>query len=106
MIYQNKTKEELIKELKQIQDKHSTLLVLLATNVVEHKLTLYSLKASEARYNRLFKAVKDRFLIQNPETEMIENVNPFLIDLLDYSKEEFIEKETLEQELFKDVAAN
>ena len=106
MIYHNKTKEELIKELKQIQEKQATLLVLLATNVVEHKLTLRTLKASEARYHRLFKAVKDRFLIQDPENDMIKEVNPFLIDLFEYSKEGFIEKEICEKEFFKDVAAN
>ena len=106
MIYHNKTKEELIQELKQIQEKQATLLVLLATNVVEHKLTLDTLKTSEARYHRLFKAVKERFLIQDPGIDVIKEVNPFLIDLFNYSKEEFDEKQIWERELLKDVAAN
>ncbi len=42
------------------------------------------LRASEVRYRRLFEAAKDGILILDVETQMIVDVNPFLIDLLGY----------------------
>ena len=50
------------------------------------------LVASELRYRRLFESTKDGILILDAETGKIVDVNPFLIDLLGYSKKEFIEK--------------
>jgi len=58
---------------------------------------------SEVRYRRLFETTKDGILILDAETGMILDVNPFLIDLLGYSKEEFIEKEIWEIGFFKDI---
>ena len=106
MIYQNKSKEELINALKQIQQKHSALLVLYATSTVEYKLALDALKVSEARYQRLFEIITDRILTQGSETGMIKDVNLFPVDLLDYSKEEIIEKEIREILFLKDIASN
>jgi len=42
-----------------------------------------SVKESELRYRRLFEAAQDGILILNANTGMIEDVNPFLIDMLD-----------------------
>jgi len=61
---------------------------------------------SETRYRRLFESAKDGILILNAETGMIVDVNPYLIEMLGYSKETFIEKEIWEIGLFKDLAAN
>jgi PAS domain S-box-containing protein len=65
-----------------------------------------ALIASEARYRRLFETAKDGILILNAETGKIIDVNPFLGDLLGYSKEELIGKEIWEIGFFKDIAAN
>jgi PAS domain S-box-containing protein len=65
-----------------------------------------ALIASEARYRRLFESAKDGILILDAETGKIVDVNPFLIDLLGYSKELFIEKEIWEIGFFRDIAAN
>ena len=62
--------------------------------------------ASEIRYRRLFESAKDGILILDAESGKIIDANPFLINLLGFSKEEFIEKEIWEIGLFRDIAAN
>ncbi len=64
------------------------------------------LAASEMQYRRLFESAKDGILILNVETGKIVDVNPFLIELLGYSKEEFLEKEIWEIGFFKNIVAN
>ena len=51
-----------------------------------------SLRNSELRYRRLFEAAQDGILILDAKTGAITDVNPYLIDKLGYSREEFIEK--------------
>ena len=65
-----------------------------------------TLIASESRYRRLFESAKDGILILDAETGMITDVNPFLIELLGYTKEQFLEKEIWEIGFFKDIIAN
>ena len=65
-----------------------------------------SLKDSELRYRRLFEAAQDGILILDAETGMIENVNPYLIKMLAYSREEFVEKKLWEVGAFKDIEAS
>ena len=65
-----------------------------------------SLRASEVRYRRLFEAAKDGILILDAETGMVVDVNPFLIELLGYSHEEFLGKKIWELGFFKDIVAN
>lgn len=62
--------------------------------------------ASELRYRRLFESARDGILILDAETGEIDDVNPFLIKLLGYSREEFIEKELWEVGAFKDAKAS
>ena len=77
------------KELREAQYKFNTLL-----------------SASESRYRRLFEAARDGILILDAETGMIVDVNPFLIEILGYSKEQFIEKAIWEIGFFKDIIPN
>ena len=65
-----------------------------------------SLKNSELRYRRLFEAAQDGILILNAETGSISDVNPYLIDMLGYSREEFVEKKLWEVGAFKDIEAS
>jgi diguanylate cyclase (GGDEF)-like protein/PAS domain S-box-containing protein len=65
-----------------------------------------SLKDSELRYRRLFEAAQDGILILDARTGAINDVNPFLIDMLGYSREEFIKKRLWEVGAFKDIEAN
>jgi diguanylate cyclase (GGDEF)-like protein/PAS domain S-box-containing protein len=64
------------------------------------------LKDSELRYRRLFEAAQDGILILDARTGMIEDVNPFLIEMLGYSREEFIKKKIWDVGAFKDNKAN
>ncbi len=61
---------------------------------------------SEIRYRRLFEFAQDGILILDAETGMIEDVNPYLINMLGYSRQEFIERKLWEVGAFKDVKAS
>ena len=65
-----------------------------------------ALIASEIRYRRLFESAKDGILILDAETGMIVDVNPFLINLLGYVKENFIQKAIWELGFLKDIVQN
>lgn len=65
-----------------------------------------SLKDSEIRYRRLFEAAQDGILILDAETGMIEDVNPYLIAMLGYTRGEFVEKKLWEVGAFKDIKAS
>lgn len=71
-----------------------------------HKKSDEALIISEANYRRLFEAAKDGILILDAETGKITSVNPFLINLLGYSEEEFLEKCIWDLGVFKDILAN
>ena len=65
-----------------------------------------SLEVSELRYRRLFEAAQDGILILDAKTGAITDVNPFLIDMLGYSRDEFIDKKLWEVGAFKDIQAS
>jgi PAS domain S-box-containing protein len=65
-----------------------------------------ALRLSELRYRRLFETAHDGILILNAESGEIMDVNPFLIDLLDYPFEELRGRKLWEIGQFKDIAAN
>lgn len=62
--------------------------------------------ASELRYRRLFETAQDGILILDADTGKIIDVNPFLLDLLDYPFESVIGLQLWEIGLFEDIAAN
>ena len=64
------------------------------------------LKASEVRYRRLFEAARDGILILNVATGIIIDVNPFMIELLGFSRGEFLDKKIWELGIFKDIIPN
>jgi len=57
----------------------------------------------EKRYQRLFEAAKDGILILHAESGKIIDVNPFLINMLGYSKEQFLEKNIWDISAFKNM---
>ena len=61
---------------------------------------------SELRYRRLFETAQDGILILDAKTGAIEDVNPYLVDMLGYSREEFLNKRLWEVGAFKDVEAS
>ena len=65
-----------------------------------------ALAASEVRYRRLFESAKDGILILDAETGMVEDVNPYLTNLLGFSREDFLGMRVWELGFFKHLAAN
>jgi diguanylate cyclase (GGDEF)-like protein/PAS domain S-box-containing protein len=65
-----------------------------------------NIKTSELRYRRLFEAAQDGILLLDAETGMITDVNPFLVKMLEYTREEFVEKKLWEVGAFKDIEAS
>ena len=61
------------------------------------------LKASEMRYRRLFETARDGILILDAGTGQIADVNPFLLEMLGYSHDEFLGKKLWEIGPFKDI---
>ena len=70
------------------------------------KRTQEGLRTSEIRYRRLFEAARDGILILNAATLRITDVNPFMTELLGYSRDEFLGKELWEIGLFSDKEAS
>ncbi len=65
---------------------------------------LKALRVSESRYRRLFETARDGILLLNADTAQIEDVNPYLIELLGYSHAEFLGKKLWEVGPFSDRA--
>ncbi|MDT8394590.1 MAG: ATP-binding protein [Bacteroidales bacterium] len=101
----DKTKKELLKELQELKQKNSSLKELPA-DISKIKKVEEDLRASEIRYRRLFESAKDGIIILDADTGKIVDVNPFLIDLLGYSYEQFVEKAIWEIGAFKDIISN
>src|ERR1044071_9668603 len=64
------------------------------------------LRTSEIRYRRLFESARDGILILNALSLKITDVNPFMMELLSYSRDEFLGKELWEIGLFGDKDAS
>ena len=75
-------------------------------DITDQKKTEEALKSSENRYRRLFETAQDGILILDAETGQISDVNPFLVEMLGYSHEEFLGKKLWEIGPFKDIEAS
>jgi formate hydrogenlyase transcriptional activator len=72
-------------------------------DITELKKMEEALKSSETRYRRLFEAARDGILILDAETGQIVEVNPFLLEILGYSREELLGKKLWEIGTFRDI---
>jgi PAS domain S-box-containing protein len=68
--------------------------------------SVQKIRTSELRYRRLFEAAQDGILLLDAQTGAITDVNPFLIKLLGYTREEFIQRKLWEVGAFKDIGAS
>ena len=66
----------------------------------------YALRTSEVRYRRLFETAQDGILILNADTGQIDDVNPFLTDMLGYTREQLLGNKLWEIGPFKDTKAS
>ena len=85
---------------------HSKVIQCNIRNITERKQTQDKLSVSEVRYRRLFETAQDGILILDAETGIIVDVNPFLIEMLGYSHEQFVGKRIWDLGCLKDVVAN
>jgi two-component system, cell cycle sensor histidine kinase and response regulator CckA len=72
----------------------------------QHVSSGQALRDSEARYRRLFETAQDGILILDARKGSITDVNPYLIKLLDYSREEFLGKALWDIGVFRDIEAS
>ncbi|MGA3085475.1 MAG: PAS domain S-box protein [Thermodesulfobacteriota bacterium] len=99
---ESKTKKELIEDLADLRQQ----LADLKKSRSETKNFQQELQASETRYRHLFETAQDGILILNAETGQIDDVNPYLIDMLHYSHEEFMGMKLWEVSPFKNTVLN
>ena len=74
------------------------------TKEVHDEAAVQALRISELRYRRLFETARDGIMLLNSTTAQIEDANPFLTELLGYSRNELLGKKLWEVGAFADVA--
>lgn len=91
-----------------LRDSNNNVIGLLSSgkDITERKIAEEMLLTSEIKYRRLFETAKDGILILDAETGMIVDVNPFLVELLGYSFESFLNKTIWDVGFFKDIIKN
>jgi two-component system, cell cycle sensor histidine kinase and response regulator CckA len=80
--------------------------VRVAANHCGNDAAMSKLAASELRYRRLFESAKDGILILDAESGVVVDANPFLTDLLGFSRAEILDKRVWELGFLKHLAAN
>jgi PAS domain S-box-containing protein len=74
-------------------------------DITDRKLAQAAQQTSELRYRRLFESAKDGILILDDSGRIVD-ANPYMVEMLNYSKEELDGKRLWDIGLFKDVAAS
>jgi PAS domain S-box-containing protein len=75
-------------------------------DITNRKTVEQARHSSEVRYRRLFESAKDGVLMLDADSGQIVDVNPFLSNLLGYSKDELSGKELWEIGVFNDIVAS
>ena len=76
------------------------------SDIAERMRIQEALKVSEIRYRRVFETAKDGILILDADTGRITDANPFLQELLGYSRGELLGKMLWEIGPFRDIKAS
>ncbi len=84
----------------------SQLILLSIEDVTERLESRTAMKCSEMRYRRLFETAQDGILSLDPVTRKITDANPYMTQLLGYTREEFLGRELWQIGLLKDEAAS
>ena len=88
------------------QGKGTEMILLAIEDITERNQAREVLEVSETRYRRLFETAQDGILILDADTGQISDVNPFLIQMLGYSHEDFLGRKLWEIGAFKDIEAS
>jgi PAS domain S-box-containing protein len=88
------------------QGKGTDLILLAIEDITERKQMEEALRSSETRYRRLFETAQDGILILDAETAQISDVNPFLVEMLGYSYEDFLGQKLWEMGAIRDIEAS
>jgi PAS domain S-box-containing protein len=83
-----------------------TVNALLQAEIDERRRVEGALRVSELRYRRLFETAQDGILILNADSGQIDDVNPFLTDMLGYTREQLLGNKLWEIGPFKDIEAS
>ena len=90
-----------------LSEGQKTQTILLAMqDITGRKRMEHDLSTSELRYRRLFETARDGILILNAKSAQIDDVNPFLVEMLGYSKEELLGKKLWEIGAVRDIQAS
>jgi len=105
------TKQVRTRQIRMVDPSHEETENITASKGTPEKLALgtrdnSTLRTSEIRYRRLFESARDGILILNAASLKITDVNPFMMELLGYSRDEFLGKELWEIGLFGDKDAS
>ena len=84
----------------------TVLIVLAIEDITERKQAAQAMVLSEQRYRRLFETAHDGILILDAEAGNIVDSNPYMTELLGYSREELAGKHLWEIGLFADRGAS
>lgn len=84
-----------------VVDGNSNRCLITCIDITENNRLEEKLSRSEMQYRRLFETAKDGILILDAISGQIEDVNPFLMEMLGYSRLEFLGKELWEIGVFK-----
>ena len=76
------------------------------TDITEQRRAESVLRASEVRFRQLFESAKDGILILDGHAATITDANPYIAEMLGYSRDQLVGKELWQIGLFKDVEAS
>ena len=86
----DKTNDQLIKELRELQKEYDSLQASYSKDITEHQRVEESLYQSEERYRNLFETASDSIFIIDRTTGNFIDANPAASRLYGYSNEEFL----------------
>ncbi len=108
LIARDKTEIHIDDSAAPIRDERGNItgVIMVFHDITERRQMEHGLEVSELRYRRLFESAHDGILLLHAESGKIEDVNPFMLQLLDYPREHFIGKELWQIGVFKDAEAS
>ncbi|HEX3084423.1 MAG TPA: PAS domain S-box protein [Pyrinomonadaceae bacterium] len=92
--------------ISQVEIGGQKLYTVIMRDISERSRAQEALQTSELRYRRLFESAKDGILVLDSVTGQIVDVNPFLIEMLGFSKEDLVDKKLWEIGVFNDIIAS